>query len=83
MLPPHKCLLELDAEGVNQKLISEKVGVSQSSISRIQRRIFKRPSWQAVERIQSLHAHVCLDQNPVDEFPDYEDYLALEDKELA
>ena len=82
MLPlPHVCLEKLDLAGVNQKDISPKVGANQSSISRIQRQLFKRPSWQIVERIQSLYQHVCVEKKSIEEFPNYLDYIKEKDSE--
>lgn len=83
MLPPHKCLDELEATGINQHDISLKVGANQSSVSRIQRQKFKRSNWQTVERIQSLHQHVCIENSPISDFLDYDDYLKTEDAEHA
>lgn len=74
MLPPHICLERLEAAGINQKDISAKIGVDQSSVSRIQRKLFKNSGWQTVERIQSLHKHICTDKKPLDSFLNYEDY---------
>lgn len=75
MLPPHVCLEKLDMAGVNQSDIGLKVGANQSTVSRIQRQLFKRPNWQTVERIQSLYQHVCVDKKSIDSFMDYEDYI--------
>lgn len=83
MLPPHFCLEKLEAAGISQTDISAKVGVDQSSISRIKHQLFKRPSWQAVERIQSLYHHVCVKNESLDAFLDYSDYLKLEQTEEA
>lgn len=78
MLSPHVCLEKLDAAGISQNDISAKIGVDQSSVSRIKRQLFKRPSWQAVERIQSLYHHICIKNESLDAFLDYNDYLKLE-----
>lgn len=83
MLPPHICLEKLDEAGINQKDISSKVGANQSSISRIQRQLFKNSSWQTVERIQSLYQHVCVNKETIDTFLDYEEYIKTQDIEHA
>lgn len=83
MLPPHTCLEKLEAAGINQKDISLKVGANQSSISRIQRQLFKSSGWQTVERIQSLYQHICIKKQSLDDFPDYVDYIKLKDAEYA
>ena len=75
MLPPHICLENLEAAGINQKDISLKVGTNQSSVSRIQRQLFKSSGWQTVERIQSLHQHICTEKKSLDSFLDYEEYM--------
>ena len=81
--PPHTCLEKLEKAGVNQNDISLKVGIHQSSISRIQNQLFKRTSWQTVERIQSLYQHVCINNEPLNDFVNYEDFIRLEDAEHA
>lgn len=78
MLPPHTCLERLEAAGISQKDISLKVGANQSSVSRIQRQLFKSSGWQTVERIQSLYQHICIQDKPLDDFLDYEDYVNLQ-----
>lgn len=83
MLPPHICLEKLDEADIGQTDISAKVGIDQSSVSRIKRQLFKRPSWQAVERIQSLYQHICVNKESLGEFPDYVDYIKLKDAEYA
>ena len=83
MLPPHTCLEKLEAAGINQKDISVKVGTNQSSISRIQRQLFKNSGWQTVERIQSLYQHVCVNKESIDSFMDYEEYIKIQDIEHA
>lgn len=83
MLPPHTCLEKLDAAGISQKDISLKVGANQSSISRIQRQLFKNSGWQTVERIQSLYQHVCIEKKSLDAFLDYEDHIKLQEAESA
>lgn len=83
MLPPHTCLEKLDAAGISQKDISLKVGANQSSISRIQRQLFKSSGWQTVERIQSLYQHVCVNQESIDSFIDYEEYIKNQNIEHA
>ena len=83
MLPPHTCLEKLDAAGISQKDISLKVGANQSSISRIQRQLFKSSGWQTVERIQSLYQHVCVNQESIDSFMDYEEYIKNQNIEHA
>lgn len=82
MLPPHVCLEKLEAAGINQKDISAKVGANQSSISRIQRQLFKSSGWQTVERIQSLYQHICVEGKLLDDFLDYEDYVQCQESEL-
>lgn len=81
MLAPHICLERLDEAGISQKDISLKVGANQSSISRIQRQLFKSSGWQTVERIQSLYQHVCIKKEPIKDFPDYLDYIKEKDAE--
>lgn len=83
MLPPHTCLEKLEAAGVNQKDISLKVGANQSSVSRIQRQLFKNSGWQTVERIQSLYQHICIENKALNEFLDYEDHIKNQDAEGA
>lgn len=83
MLPPHICLERLDSVGISQNDISAKVGIDQSSVSRIKHQQFKRPSWQAVERIQSLHQHIFVNKESIDGFPDYVDYVKQKDVEYA
>lgn len=83
MLPPHICLEKLDMAGISQKDISLKVGTNQSSISRIQRQLFKSSGWQTVERIQSLYQHICVDKESIDSFMDYEDYIKNQSIEHA
>lgn len=83
MLPPHTCLEKLDAAGISQKDISLKVGANQSSISRIQRQLFKSSGWQTVERIQSLYQHICVNQESIDSFMDYEEYIKNQNIEHA
>ncbi|WP_333615120.1 hypothetical protein [Psychrobacter sp.] len=83
MLPPHTCLENLEAAGISQKDISLKVGANQSSVSRIQRQLFKSSGWQTVERIQSLHEHICIDKKSLDDFPDYVDFIKLKDADYA
>lgn len=78
MLPPHTCLENLEAAGISQKDISLKVGANQSSVSRIQRQLFKSSGWQTVERIQSLYQHICIQEKLLDDFLDYEDYVNLQ-----
>lgn len=81
MLAPHTCLERLDEAGISQKDISLKVGANQSSVSRIQRQLFKSSGWQTVERIQSLYQHVCIKKEPIKDFPDYLDYIKEKDVE--
>ncbi len=83
MLPPHTCLEKLEAAGINQKDISLKVGIDQSSVSRIQRQLFKSSGWQTVERIQSLYQHICVEKESLGDFPNYVDYIKLKDTEYA
>ena len=83
MLSPHVCLEKLDIAGISQNDISLKVGIDQSSVSRIKRQLFKRPSWQAVERIQSLYQHICIENKALDKFLNYDDYLKYEQCKLA
>ena len=83
MLPPHVCLEKLDAAGISQNDISIKVGIDQSSVSRIKRQLFKRPSWQAVERIQSLYQHVCIKKESLDAFLDYNEYMKLDQQIIS
>lgn len=83
MLPPHTCLEKLDEAGINQKDISLKVGANQSSISRIQRQLFKSSGWQTVERIQSLYQHICVNKESIDSFMDYEEYIKNQNVESA
>lgn len=82
MLAPHVCLEKLEAAGINQKDISAKVGANQSSVSRIQRQLFKSSGWQTVERIQSLYQHICVEKKSLIDFLDYEDYIQLQEAEL-
>lgn len=82
MLPPHVCLEKLEAAGINQKDISAKVGTNQSSVSRIQRQLFKSSGWQTVERIQSLYQHICVEKKSLNDFSDYEDYIQGQKAEL-
>lgn len=83
MLPPHVCLERLEAAGINQKDISVKVGTNQSSVSRIQRQLFKNSGWQTVERIQSLYQHICIEHKALDAFLDYEEHIKKQDTESA
>lgn len=83
MQSPHICLSKLDAAGINQNEISAKVGVDQSSISRIQSQKFKRSNWQTVERIQSLYQHICIESKSIDDFLDYENYINQQSTEGA
>lgn len=83
MLPPNTCLEKLEAAGINQKDISLKVGIDQSSVSRIQRQLFKSSGWQTVERIQSLYQHICVEKESLGDFPNYVDYIKLKDTEYA
>lgn len=83
MLPPHTCLEKLEVAGINQKDISLKVGIDQSSVSRIQRQLFKSSGWQTVERIQSLYQHICVEKESLGDFPNYVDYIKLKDTEYA
>lgn len=83
MLPPHICLEKLEAAGINQSDISLKVGANQSSVSRMQHQLFKRPNWQTVERIQSLYLHICIEKKSISDFPDYADYIKIEEGEYA
>ncbi len=83
MLPPHVCLEKLEAAGISQKDISVKVGANQSSVSRIQRQLFKNSGWQTVERIQSLYQHICIEHKALDAFLNYEDHIKLQEAESA
>jgi len=76
-------LEKLKTAGINQHDISLKVGADQSSISRMQRQLFKSSKWQTVERIQSLYTHICLNNKSVDDFPDYEEYIESQENEAV
>ncbi|MDO5769745.1 MAG: hypothetical protein Q4P13_09590 [Psychrobacter sp.] len=68
MAEPHTYIADLADFEVNQYLIAEKLGVNQSTISRMKNKKFEKIDYRVVNLLEKLHTHVCIEKRPLKTF---------------